>query len=131
MQGQAQSEGIACTDLQQRDLSVEGRELVQARVDIDPGVTAPRHSHRGEEIVYVIEGTLEYETEGEPPVHSVKNVGASSWNGVIERLQSAGMRVTAPANPLRGSRPTPRTSRATSSRSRGRSSRSATPTVVR
>jgi pimeloyl-ACP methyl ester carboxylesterase len=27
---------------------------------------------------------------------------ASSWNGVIERLQAAGMQVTAPANPLRG-----------------------------
>jgi len=27
---------------------------------------------------------------------------ASSWNGVIERLQARGVRVTAPANPLRG-----------------------------
>jgi pimeloyl-ACP methyl ester carboxylesterase len=27
---------------------------------------------------------------------------ASSWNGVIERLQTAGIQVTAPANPLRG-----------------------------
>jgi pimeloyl-ACP methyl ester carboxylesterase len=27
---------------------------------------------------------------------------ASSWNGVVERLQAAGIQVTAPANPLRG-----------------------------
>ena len=27
---------------------------------------------------------------------------ASSWTGVIERLQTAGVQVTAPANPLRG-----------------------------
>jgi pimeloyl-ACP methyl ester carboxylesterase len=27
---------------------------------------------------------------------------ASSWNGVVERLQASGLRVTAPANPLRG-----------------------------
>src|SRR4051812_33818460 len=27
---------------------------------------------------------------------------ASSWNGVVERLLAAGVRVTAPANPLRG-----------------------------
>jgi pimeloyl-ACP methyl ester carboxylesterase len=27
---------------------------------------------------------------------------ASSWNGVVERLQAEGVRVTAPANPLRG-----------------------------
>ena len=26
----------------------------------------------------------------------------SSWNGVIERLQAEGIRVTAPPNPLRG-----------------------------
>ena len=29
---------------------------------------------------------------------------SSSWNGVIERLQADGFRVTAPANPLRGVR---------------------------
>jgi hypothetical protein len=27
---------------------------------------------------------------------------ASSWNGVIERLQAAGIQVAAPPNPLRG-----------------------------
>jgi len=27
---------------------------------------------------------------------------ASSWTGVIQRLQAAGIQVTAPANPLRG-----------------------------
>ena len=27
---------------------------------------------------------------------------ASSWSGVIQRLQAAGIQVTAPANPLRG-----------------------------
>ena len=39
---------------------------------------------------------------------------ASSWNGVIERLQAAGVTVTAPANPLRGIPPTPPTSPACS-----------------
>ncbi|MGZ4379909.1 MAG: alpha/beta fold hydrolase, partial [Gaiellaceae bacterium] len=27
---------------------------------------------------------------------------ASSWSGVVERLQAAGLQVSAPANPLRG-----------------------------
>jgi quercetin dioxygenase-like cupin family protein len=58
MQGQARSQGIARTDLQQRDLSVEGRELVQARVDIDSGVTAPQHSHPARSVC-VIEGTFD------------------------------------------------------------------------
>jgi quercetin dioxygenase-like cupin family protein len=54
-------------------------------------VTAPRHSHPGEEIVYGLEGLLEYRVEGRPPVilkagevlfipagaiHAVKNVGS-------------------------------------------------------
>jgi quercetin dioxygenase-like cupin family protein len=88
---QAQQPGVKRTDLQQHDLSVPGREVVQVRVDIAPGVLAPNHSHPGEEIVYVIEGLLEYQLEGKPPVtlragevlfipagtiHSAKNVGS-------------------------------------------------------
>ena len=53
----------------------------------------PKHSHPGEEIVYVLEGSLEYEVEGKPPVtlkagdvlfvpagavHSAKNVGSGN-----------------------------------------------------
>ena len=61
-------QGVKRTDLQQHDLSIPGREVVQVRVDIAPGVLAPDHSHPGEEIVYVVEGTLEYRLEGKPPV---------------------------------------------------------------
>lgn len=58
------SDGIKRTDLQRHDLSVAGREVIQVRVDIAPGVTFPDHSHPGEEIVYVIEGVLEYRIDG-------------------------------------------------------------------
>jgi quercetin dioxygenase-like cupin family protein len=89
----AQQPGIKRTDLQQHDLSVPGREVVQVRVDFAPGVGFPKHSHPGEEIVYVIEGLLEYEVEGKPPVtlkagevlfipagtiHAAKNVGSGN-----------------------------------------------------
>ena len=53
--------GTARTDLQRYDLSTPGREVLQARVDFAPGSSFPRHKHPGEEIIYVIEGTLEYE----------------------------------------------------------------------
>lgn len=87
---QAQQSGIKRTDLQQHDLGIPGREVVQVRVDISPGVVAPKHSHPGEEIIYVIEGSLEYQVEGKPPVtlkagevlfipygtvHAARNVG--------------------------------------------------------
>ena len=60
----AQQAGSKRTDLQRHDLSAPGREVVQVRVDFDPGYTAPVHTHPGEEIIYVIEGTLEYEIGG-------------------------------------------------------------------
>src|SRR3712207_8411171 len=65
---QAQQPGVKRTDLQRHDLGVPGREVVQVRVDIAPGVLAPNHSHPGEEIAYVIEGQLEYQLKGKPPV---------------------------------------------------------------
>ena len=65
---QAQQTGSKRTDLQRHDLSAPGREVVQVRVDFDPGYVSPRHTHPGEEIIYVLEGTLEYEIGGEPPV---------------------------------------------------------------
>jgi quercetin dioxygenase-like cupin family protein len=87
---QAQPSGLTRTDLQQHDLSVPGWEVIQVRVDFAPGAMAPGHRHPGEEIVYVIEGVLEYQVAGEQPVtitagevlfipsetiHSVKNTG--------------------------------------------------------
>jgi quercetin dioxygenase-like cupin family protein len=58
--------GISRTDLQRHDLSTAGREMVQVRVDFEPGAVAPPHRHPGEEIVYVLEGRLEYRVEGRP-----------------------------------------------------------------
>jgi len=51
-------------DLQRHDLSIPGRETIQAIVEIAPGQASPRHTHPGEEIIYVLEGTLEYEIAG-------------------------------------------------------------------
>ncbi len=100
----ARQTGIKRTDLQRHDLSAPGREVVQVRVDIAPGTAFGRHSHPGEEIVYVIEGSLEYEVEGRPPVtlkagevlfipagviHAAKNVcsgnGAELATYVVEK----------------------------------------------
>ena len=85
--------GIKRTDLQRHDLSAPGREAVQVRVDIEPGAAFPNHTHPGEEIIYVLEGSLVYEVEGKPPitlkagdvlfipagtVHAAKNVGSGT-----------------------------------------------------
>ena len=89
---QAQQTGTKRTDLQRHDLSVPGREVIQVRVDFDPGYVAPRHTHPGEEIIYVLEGTLEYEIDGRlvtvkpgdvlfvpaGTIHSAKNIGSGN-----------------------------------------------------
>lgn len=64
----ASPEGVTRTDLQRHELSIPGRESIQARIDIAPGATAPWHRHPGEELIYIIEGTLEYQLEGRAPV---------------------------------------------------------------
>ena len=86
------SPGLWRTNLQRCDLSIPGREVIQVRVDVDPGSPPLRHFHPGEEVIYVLEGQLEYEVDGRPTkvygpgealtvpagaVHSVRNVGTT------------------------------------------------------
>ena len=49
--------GIAITNLQHHDLSIAGREVVQNRVDFCPEAPASEHTHPGEAIIYVLEGS--------------------------------------------------------------------------
>lgn len=87
----AQLPGTQRTDLLQHDLSAPGREVIQVLVEFAPGAAAPRHAHPGEELVYVVEGVLEYQLDGQAPVtvkagevlfipyggvHAVRNVGS-------------------------------------------------------
>jgi quercetin dioxygenase-like cupin family protein len=65
----AQPAGIRRIDLQRHALSVPGREVVQTIVELGPGVASSRHTHPGEEIVYVLPGApLRYDVEGRAPV---------------------------------------------------------------
>lgn len=61
----AQQTGFTRTMLQQADISAPGREAVTARAEFHaPGASVGRHTHFGEEIGYVIEGTLSVEIDG-------------------------------------------------------------------
>ena len=108
----AQQAGVKRTDLQRHDLSAPGREVVQARIDIEPGMVAARHTHPGEEIIYVLEGSLEYQVEGKPPVtlkagdvlfipagaiHSAKNVGTGNGAELATYFVEKGKPLVVPA----------------------------------
>jgi len=85
----AQTAGIGRTELERSHL-VPGHEVLQVRVDFAPGAAFGRHTHPGDEIAYVLEGTLEYQFDDKPSVrlkagdvlfipagtvHSARNVG--------------------------------------------------------
>lgn len=89
--------GTTRIDLQRHDLGIPGREVWQLRVTFAPGASFPRHRHPGEEIIYVLEGTIEYDLDAKTPVtlkagdvlfvpsgivHAAKNIGSTpprSW----------------------------------------------------
>jgi quercetin dioxygenase-like cupin family protein len=62
-----QAPGLARTDLQEQELSIPGYRVIQNRVDIGPEAPLFRHKHPGEEVIYVLEGTLEYQVDGREP----------------------------------------------------------------
>jgi quercetin dioxygenase-like cupin family protein len=85
--------GLWRTNLHRYDLSVPGREMIQSRVDIEPDSSPIRHTHPGEEIIYVLEGSLEYQVDGQPTrvynagealtvparvIHAVRNTGTGT-----------------------------------------------------
>jgi quercetin dioxygenase-like cupin family protein len=87
-----QAPGIWRTDLQEHELSIPGRHVIQNRVELGPDAPVVRHKHPGEEVIYVLEGSLEYTIDGQPPItytagealtvpadtiHSVRNVGST------------------------------------------------------
>ena len=63
----AQQAPFKRTVLQTGELSVPGREAVTAVAEIQPAAAVGRHTHPGEEIGYVLEGTVLVEQEGKPP----------------------------------------------------------------
>ena len=106
---QARPAGSTRTDLQRHDLGIPGREMLQARVDFAPGASFPAHRHPGEEIIYVLEGTLEYQVEGRPAVtlsagdvlfvpaettHSARNAGTGRASELATYILEKGKPLT-------------------------------------
>ncbi|QAY79790.1 cupin domain-containing protein [Sphingosinicella sp. BN140058] len=104
--------GITRVDLDKNDLGIAGREAVRVRVDFAAGAEAARHSHPGEELVYVLAGTLEYRLDGHSPVtlrtgdvlfipadaiHAVRNVGAGTGSELATYVVEKGKPLVVPA----------------------------------
>lgn len=54
------------TELQHKTSSIPGREIVQVHIEIPAGVESGWHMHPGEEVGYVLAGTVEMMIQGQP-----------------------------------------------------------------
>jgi quercetin dioxygenase-like cupin family protein len=108
----AQQPTFKRTVLQQSDLSTAGHEVVQAVADFDPRATPGRHTHPGEEIGYVLEGTFLIEQEGKAAVtlkaggtflipagtiHNATNTGAGPGKILATYIVEKGKPLATPA----------------------------------
>jgi quercetin dioxygenase-like cupin family protein len=68
--GAAPADGLSSvltrTEVQRGASSVPGREFVQVRTAIPEGVESGWHVHPGEEVGYIVAGTVEMQVEGDP-----------------------------------------------------------------
>jgi quercetin dioxygenase-like cupin family protein len=108
----AQQPGFTRKMLQDENLSVNDRHAVQALAEFVPGGAAGKHTHPGEELGYVIEGTLQLEITGQPPrtvkagesffvpagvVHDGKNIGSGPAKVLATYFVEKGKPVASPA----------------------------------
>lgn len=108
----AQQPGFTRAVMQDQNLSVPGRHAVVARAEFIPGGQAGKHTHPGEELGYVVEGTLELMIEGQPPktvkagevffvpagtVHDGRNVGKGKAVVLATYIVETGKPVASPA----------------------------------
>jgi len=109
----AQQPGFSRKMLQDQNLSVSDRHAVQVVAEFTPGASAGKHTHPGEELGYVLEGTLELQVAGESPrtlkageaffvpagvVHDGKNVGSGAAKVLATYVVEKGKPVASPAH---------------------------------
>ena len=99
------------TVLQRGDISVPGREAIMGRGDFPPGTGTGKHTHFGEEVSYVLEGSMVLEVEGKPSrtlsagdvffietgkVHGAQNTGTGGAKVLATYIVEKGKPLTTP-----------------------------------
>ena len=107
----AQQPAFKRTEVQRGDLTVGGREAVQAIAEIPAGVQSGRHTHPGEEVGYVLEGPVVVEIDGKPArtlktgegfiipaniVHNARNTGSGTAKVLATYIVEKGKPVATP-----------------------------------
>ena len=116
----AQQPAFKRTELQRGDLSASGREGVQALAEFPPGVAAGKHTHPGEEMGYVLDGTFRIEIDGQPAVtkktgevflvpagrpHNATNVGSAAARILATYIVEKGKPLATPGSVIWWTKP--------------------------
>jgi len=109
----AQQPGFTRKMLQDQAVGATDRHAVQVIAEFVPGGAAGKHTHPGEELGYVLEGTLQLEIAGQPPrtlnageaffvpagaVHDGRNTGSGPAKVLATYVVEKGKPVASPAN---------------------------------
>ena len=109
----AQQPGFTRKMLQDQAVGATDRHAVQVIAEFVPGGAAGKHTHPGEELGYVLEGTLQLEVAGQPPrtlnagevffipagvVHDGRNIGAGPAKVLATYVVEKGKPVASPAH---------------------------------
>jgi quercetin dioxygenase-like cupin family protein len=104
--------GFKRIPIQTADLSIPGKESVMVIGEFQPGVTIGRHTHPGEEITYLLEGTIILMIEGRPDrtvkageafiieagkIHDARNVGSGVARTLATYVVDKGKPLATPA----------------------------------
>jgi quercetin dioxygenase-like cupin family protein len=110
--GADQPAGFSRKVLQDQDVAVSGHHAVTALIEVAVSGAAARHTHPGEEIGYVIEGTFQLEIDGKPPqvlkagdtffvpagaIHAAHNAGTTPAKVVSTYFLEKGQPLATPA----------------------------------
>jgi quercetin dioxygenase-like cupin family protein len=108
----AQQPGFTRKMMQDHEVSATNRHAVQVVAEFVPGGAAGKHTHPGEELGYILEGTLLLEIAGQPPrtlkagdvffipagtVHDGKNIGTGPAKVLATYVVEKGKPVASPA----------------------------------
>ena len=107
----AQAPTVKRTVLQQVDVATPGREAVTGKAGIPPTGATGKHTHFGDEVGYVAEGSLMLEIEGMPAktiaagqafhipagkVHNAMNHGTGNVTAIVTYIVEKGKPLTTP-----------------------------------
>ena len=110
---QSQQAKIVRVPLQNHDLSIPDKVMVQVRAEFAETATSGRHTHPGEEIGYLLEGQLELKVDGQPTrilkpgdvffipagvIHEGINTSSGTSKVIATYVVEKGKPVASPAN---------------------------------